>query len=200
MGTMTTLGSALAATSPPFQVPSWLWIIGSAATLLISSGLVGQLVTSAIARLRESAAVRREKYANAVALLTAWVEYPYRIRRRTNDDPDTIAALAERGHQLQEEIAATRAWIATESPVVGEVFTHHLAQLDEPFKQACRQAWESAPITAPAGMNLNGFGLDGQQSALDALECAAAYRFGTSRLLPASKLRKRLQKAGCLPR
>lgn len=200
MGTMTTTMLMVLTTALPRPVPTWLWIIGSAAALLISSGLAGQLLTSGIARLRETAAARREKYSAAVELLVARIEYPYRIRRRTDDEPETIAALAKQGHRLQERLAATRAWVTTENPVVGEVFAHAVVQLNGPFKQACKDAWESPPVTSAAGMNLNGFGIGDQQKTVDALEHAAAYRFGIRRLLPAASLRKRLLKAGRLPR
>lgn len=193
METMTAFAAAA-----PFEVPAWLWLIGAAAALMVSSGLVGQLLTSAIVRLRETAAVRRDKYSRAVELLTARIEYPYRIRRRTSDDPAAIAALAADGHRLQEQLAATRAWITTESSVVGEVFAQSLAGLDEPFKLACRQAWASPPVTSAAGMNLNGFGMGNQQQLVDAVEHAAAYRFGIRRLLLAALLRRRLKNSGHL--
>ena len=198
MVTMTST-TGVAATAAAAGVPTWLWVVGSAVALLISSGLAGQLLTAGVARLRETAAVRRDRYADAVELVVARIEYPYRIRRRIDDNPATLAALAERGHNLQERLARTQAWVATESPAVAEVFDACVQDIDVPFKAACRQAWEAAPISTAAQMNLNGFGLGNQQDLVDNLERATAYRFGARRLLPEKALRQRLRKVGCLP-
>lgn len=198
MVTMTSITTSVAATAAAAAVPNWLWAVGSAAALLVSSGLAGQLLTTSVARLREDAGLRRDRYAEAVGLLVARIEYPYRIRRRVDDDATTLAALAELGHDLQERLARTQAWVATESRAVADVFDACVRNLDMPFKAACRQAWEAPPIAAAAQMNLNGFGLGSQQTLVANLERAAAYRFGARRLLPERVLRQRLRKIGCL--
>jgi hypothetical protein len=169
------------------------WLIPTVVALLGSSVVAG-LIGTVLANLRATAAVRRDRYALAVRALIARVEYPYRIRRRTGDDPATLAALAERGNDLQERLAESRAWVAAENRVLAEVYNECLAAVDAPVKRACTAAWTAGPVTSAAGMNLVGFGPGDQQAIVSRLECAIAYRFGWRRLLPAAILRTRLRR------
>jgi hypothetical protein len=160
--------------------------------VLLGSTVVAAILTHALTGLRAGAAARRDRYAQAVKLLVARLEYPYRIRRRTSDDPETLTALAAAGHDLQERLAEMRAWITAESRLLGEVFDHCLNTLDASVKQACQDAWDSPPISAAAEMNLNDFGPGKQQHAITLMERAIAYRFGARRLLPPALVRRRL--------
>jgi len=86
-----------------------LWLAVAVAAL--GSSVVAGLITNVMGNLRASAATRRDGYVNAVRVLIARAEYPYRVRRRVSDDPDVLAALASRGHDLQEQVAACRTWV-----------------------------------------------------------------------------------------
>jgi hypothetical protein len=173
----------------------WLW---PAVVVLLGSTVVAGLLGTALGNLRATADVRRDRYAVAVRALIAKLEYPYRIRRRTSDDAVTMAALAERGHDVQEMLAQSRGWVAAESPVIAVVYDACLSVLDTPVKQACAEAWQSPPITSAAQMNLAGFGPGDQQSAVARMECAIGYRFGWRRLLPSPVLRWRLRRRSLL--
>ncbi|MFE5049039.1 hypothetical protein ACFRAI_22285 [Streptomyces sp. NPDC056637] len=166
--------------------------------LALSSSVVGGALGHVLTGLRASAASRRDHYAAAVKILVTRIEYPYRIRRRTSDAPDALDALVCAGHDLQERLMEIRAWITTESPPLAEVFTQCLTSLDGPFKQACNEAWNAAPVTAAAQMNLGAFGAGDQQDVVTTMERALIYRFGYRRLLPAVVLRGRLRKHGLL--
>lgn len=61
--------------------------------LLLGSSVVGNIVTAVMTSLRASAEARRQRYAAAVELLAARIEYPYRVRRRTSNDPETLTKL-----------------------------------------------------------------------------------------------------------
>ncbi|MET9792089.1 MULTISPECIES: hypothetical protein [Streptomyces] len=161
----------------------------------VVAGVLGHILTG----LRAGAAIRRDRYADAVKLLVARIEYPYRIRRRTSDEPDVLSVLANTGHDLQERLAEIQAWISTESTVLSEVFADCLASLDGPFKQACQDAWNAAPITAATQMNLSGFGMGSQQDIITKMEGTLTYRFGYRRLMPAFMLRRLFTKRGLLP-
>lgn len=165
---------------------------------LLSSTVVANIVTAAMTRLRASAEVRRQRYAAAVKLLAERIEYPYRVRRRTDNEPATLAKLADLGHDLQQRLAETRAWVAAENAIMGDVFEACVATLDEPFKEAAHEAWEADPVTEPAQMNLNGFGLGDQQRVIASMQCALVYRFGWRRLTPNRKLKALLTENGCL--
>jgi len=72
-----------AATSDATAVaPVWLPLVMQLATALIG----GSIAATFISHLQASAEKRRERYAEAVACLVGWVEYPYRVRRRVNDE------------------------------------------------------------------------------------------------------------------
>ncbi|MGW0566000.1 hypothetical protein [Streptomyces tauricus] len=161
----------------------------------VVAGALGHILTG----LREGATIRRDRYAGAVKLIVGRIEYPYRIRRRTSDDPELLNELASTGHDLQERLAEIRAWISTESTVLSDVFDHCLTQLDAPFKQACTDAWKAAPITIAAQMNLGGFGMGNQQHIVTMMERTLTYRFGHRRLIPAFLLRRIFKRRGFLP-
>ncbi|MGP4028822.1 hypothetical protein [Actinomadura sp. 3N407] len=160
--------------------------------LLLTSSVVAGLITHLLSSLRSSAEARRDRYAEAVKLLVAKLEYPYRIRRRTSDEPEVLALLAAAGHDLQEQLAEMRAWIAAENGVLSEVFDRCLSRLDEPVAQACNDAWRNPPILAAEQMNLNGFGPGDQQHVIFAIRQAIRYRFGIRRFLPARMVRDKL--------
>jgi hypothetical protein len=166
--------------------------------LLLGSSVVANSVTAVMTNLRASAETRRQHYATAVELLAARIEFPYRIRRRTDNNRETLAKLAEMGHDLQQRLAQSRAWVTAENAVVGRVFDACVAALDAPFKAACHEAWESEPVTEPAQMNLNGFGMGEQADVVTSMQCALVYRFGWRRAIPSTKLSSVLTSKGCL--
>ncbi|MFI1386688.1 hypothetical protein [Embleya sp. NPDC020886] len=167
--------------------------------LILGSSVVAVVLGHILTGLRAGATVRRDRYAAAVKLLVARIEYPYRIRRRTSDNPDVLHTLTTIGHDLQERLAESRAWTATESAVLSEVFDYCLTRIDTPFKQACNDAWNATPVATAAGMNLNGFGMGNQQHVVTSIQDALTYRFGLRRLIPAFLLRRVLKKRGLLP-
>ncbi|WP_431841200.1 hypothetical protein [Calidifontibacter indicus] len=158
----------------------WLLVV---ITLLGSSVLAG-FITSVLGNLRAAATARREGYANAVRSLIARGEYPYRVRRRVSDDADVLSALVERGHDLQEQLAACRTWVASEHRVLGRLFESALAGIDTTVGPAIQDAWGTPPISAAMGMNLNGWGPGDQWHHVAKLERAITYRFGWRRLVP----------------
>jgi hypothetical protein len=165
---------------------------------VLGSSAIAAILTAALAGLRAGATIRRDGYAASVATLVAWAEYPYRIRRRTSDSPETLSQLAQLGHDLQERVARQRAWIAAENGVLSKVFEGCLTALRGPVGLSCRQAWEEPHLTVARQMNLGAFGPGDLAPQLRKLECAVAYRFGIRRLLFSPLLRRRLESRGCL--
>ena len=176
------VGEAAASATSGDDSSTNVWVV--VALALLGSSVVAGLITSVLGNLRAATTVRREGYANAVRSLIARAEYPYRVRRRVSDDPDVLAALVSRGHDLQEQLAACRTWVASEHRVLGAMFEQALVDIDASVKQATGDAWNQMPITTAAGMNLTGWGPGDQWPHLMALERAIAFRFGWRRLLP----------------
>ncbi len=158
-----------------------VWVV--VALTLLGSSVIAGVITNVLANLHATAASRREGYANAVRSLIARGEYPYRVRRRVSDEPDVLSALVSRGHDLQEQLAACRTWVASEHWAMGELFDEALAAIDAAVKPATGDAWNQEPTTTASGMNLNGWGPGDQWPHIAKLERAISYRFGWRRLL-----------------
>jgi hypothetical protein len=158
----------------------WLFVV----ITLLGSSVIAGFITSVLGNLRTAASARREGYANAVRSLIARAEYPYRVRRRVSDEPDVLASLVGRGHDLQEQLAACRTWVMSEHRLLGAMFEKALAEIDTTVKPATGDAWSQAPITTAGGMNLGGWGPTDPWPHVAVLERAIGYRFGWRRLIP----------------
>lgn len=101
---------------------------------------------------------RRERYADVVRYLTAWAEFAYRVRRRTDDKPETLTKLTELGHDLQERLACDEAWVMADDPVVAQAFLTARQAIGDLVGLAVSEAWTLAPITAAKDMNLGEWG------------------------------------------
>lgn len=168
----------------------WTWLVA-----ILGSSALGAAVTAALGGLRATAASRRDGYALAVRTLIARVEYPYRVRRRVSDDSDMMAALAARGHDLQEQLAACRTWVNAENRAVGAIYKDVIADLDATVAPATRDAWSQIPITVPSEMTLGDWGPENPWTHLSRLEYAIMFRFGWRRILPSRIIRWRIDAA-----
>jgi hypothetical protein len=182
----------MAATVTTATAPPSIWMVILLA--IIGSGLLATIIGAIMTNLRSNAEARRDRYAQAVRYLVAWAEYPYRIRRRVDDEPATLAALAELGHHLQEQLAESRAWIAAESRAVGEVYTECIRAAKATIGPACSAAWKSAPVDGPAGMVLGDLKTGAPEDMIVRLQGAISYRFGIKRLMWREFVKLRLNK------
>lgn len=126
---------------------------------------------------------RRDGYAAAVRTLIAWHEYPYRIRRRTDDTAATLQRLAEHGHELQEQLRYHQTWVTSESRGIGALYQAASSKVMAACAEPCRDAWDSPPATTPGAMKLNGWGPPGLDAQIAALQGAIGNRFGWRRAL-----------------
>ena len=148
-----------------------------------AAAVLGAIASRAFARMSETADRRRNRYAEAVQTLVAWTEYPYRVRRRTDDDPATLTALANHGHDLQERLALHQAWIATEHPALANTYAEARATLNRLVSPLISDAWDHAPATRAAGMNLGGWGQSDEcHEAIANVQTAIQNRFGARRI------------------
>jgi hypothetical protein len=161
---------------------------------VISSGVVAAVVNAITGNVRANANIRRDRYAQAVRYLVAWSEYPYRIRRRVDDEPLTRAALADRGHTLQEQRAEIAGWIAAESRTMSTIFDQCVRDMSTVVGPWCAEAWNSPPVTTGAAMNLKGFGPGDAGPIAARMEYACRYRFGLRRILWRGWVLRRIEK------
>jgi hypothetical protein len=115
--------------------------------------------------------------------LAAWCELPYRVRRRTSNSPEVLTALADRGHDLQEQLARHRSWVTIESRRAGDVLDAVLKDINRQVTPALQDAWLQPPVTAPEDMNLAGWGPGSCQEPLHRFQKEVAWRFGLRRVL-----------------
>lgn len=169
-------------------------IPSTVATLVVLPVLVAALTAAAtmlVTRAGEATNRRRDRYAAAVETLVAWIEFPYRVRRRTDDEAETLHALADLGHQLQERLACHQAWIATEHAELARVYErtrHEVAGVAGP---AITEAWNTGPACKPGDMNLGAWGPAAAcQEALAGLQSEIENRFGVRRLTAAWNRRR----------
>lgn len=129
--------------------------------LVVVPVVVAALTSAAalmISRSGEAANRRRDQYAQAVQTLVAWIEFPYRVRRRTDDSPTTLGSLAELGHDIQERLACHQAWIATEHPPVAARYNETRQTIGPVIGAAITEAWNTPPTDTAAQMNLGEWG------------------------------------------
>ena len=139
-----------------------LWLTSVAMPLLIAL-LTSGVIVLALQRRWAAQDRRRDQYAEAVAAVVAWIEYPFRIRRRTSGAPTTLTELANIGHDLQERLARNEAWLATYDKDAKAGYTELVGEVKKRTRPLIQKAWAATPTTSGTSMNLNGWGVDVSQ-------------------------------------
>jgi hypothetical protein len=158
--------------------------VGLAFVLLpVTVSALTAVVTMWVTRAGDAVNERRDRYAQAVATLVAWIEFPYRVRRRTNDDATTLASLASLGHDLQEKLALNQAWISNDHHDLADAYVKARAELTVYVGAALREAWTMPPISTASSMNLGGWGpAQDCDGIVKELQRQIGARFGIQRL------------------
>lgn len=181
-----TVVSFFAAAASQTLDPSAVWT--SFVIPLLTSLIGGSIAGTFINHRYASAEKRREQYAEAVACLVAWCEYPFMIRRRVNDQPATLERLVQHGHGLHERIAMAEAWVAAENPKMGQTYSSLVGLVKGKMGPLLNEAWNSSPASSPSVMVLDGWGRDAHQGACQAISAfrrRTHQRFGWRRLIRA---------------
>ncbi len=139
----------------------WGWVTGIVVPFVVAAtaGLLGGgLVTFLIQRGDANRRLRRDGYSEAVAALYSWHEYPYQIKRRSSDDPENLDRLVQLGHENQQRLARSLAWVACDDH---DAFVRYREAVDSVKTAAgdwVRDAWTSSPIKNASEMNLDKWG------------------------------------------
>lgn len=103
---------------------------------------------------------KRDIAARGMADALAWLELPFRVRRRVNDEPATVAALADRMHSLQESLLFHLSWLRVELPGAYEAFQALVASAKDCAASPLSAAWDTPPASTPSAMNIGDLGID----------------------------------------
>jgi hypothetical protein len=122
--------------------------------VVLSSSVISTIITKVFDRSGANIEVLRKGYADATDALNRWGQFPLRIRRRTDDSPETRSALEALGAQIQERLAYSTGWVATESAPVSEIYNRLVTILRTHVAIHARRAWNDPPATDPKAMNL----------------------------------------------
>ena len=103
---------------------------------------------------------KRETCGKAIADALAWMELPYRIRRRLDNDPETLRAMANRIHTTQESLLFYQSWLRVELPEAYDHYAQLVSALKATTRTAMQDAWETEPSAAAADMNIGELTID----------------------------------------
>lgn len=134
---------------------------------LLSAAVIAALVAAAVTgavnlwlarrrSLEEERARVRTTLAEAFAAYTEYKEFPYAIRRRRHDEPETERArLSEALRVIQARLSYYQAWTAAEAPTVGARYAELLTDLRRIAGTAMHDAWLAEPVTTDGAMNIS---------------------------------------------
>lgn len=129
-------------------------LAGTAVVAAVVAGLVavGTNVANAqrLARQRQ-----KETWAEAYRAYVAYREYPFLVRRRSATDPDAERVrLSTALSDVQMQLSYYAAWAAAESPRVGAVYQHLLAEARRVAGSAISTGWDQPALGSDADMHI----------------------------------------------
>jgi hypothetical protein len=120
-------------------------------------------LTALVTSVKDRDSRRRDTYARAFEVITAYKEFPYVVRRRRGGDvsisADERVRISEDLRKVQADLSYFSAWIGTESPQVAVAYRALVAQTRRVAGQQIHDAWSEAPIDNDGGMNMPDLGL-----------------------------------------
>lgn len=158
-----------------------LVVIVSAASSLVVAGVAGWWRAH-----REDVARRQEHFANALAAVAEYCEFPYVVRRRGASDPERERLrISSELRDVQQRIAFYQAWLRTESHDVADAYDHLVAEVRKVAGGQMHDAWTRAPIVSDEEMNIPDIALDAidefREAYLDAVRQRSSWRKRFSR-------------------
>jgi hypothetical protein len=133
------------------SVPSW---IGPVLAALVAAGL-GFI----FAQRQKQLEMKREACAKALSDALAWLELPYRIRRRSSDDPNTRTVIVDRIHSLQEALIFHDSWLLLTVPSAVNPYRRLVSKVKAVCLEPMRSAWNAPAINSGAQMNIGSLGI-----------------------------------------
>ena len=123
------------------------------AAVLASGIAAGATVSGYLAN--QSRARRERKataFAEALTSLRRYQDFPFKVWRRLDDSPETLARLAAEHSDTGMQNNFQLSWLLVDAPVVGEAFRALTEAVKDERRANYTLAWQSPPITAPAAL------------------------------------------------
>lgn len=123
---------------------------------IVVTGLVGYFFTVRQKLIDD----RRKSCAQAIADALAWREFPYRVRRRQDDELSTRTALVERMHSLQEALYYHENWLRIEMPHAQPHYARLVDKVKRTTEHQLKEAWGATPAPREGTMNIGDLGIE----------------------------------------
>ena len=126
-------------------------IVGAIAGLL-TSGVTGWWTA-----IRASTERRQQHFAEALALVSEYYEFPYVIQRRgsCHQEAERLRISTEL-RAVQQKIAFHQGWLRTESVQVSDAYDQLVCEMRSVVGRQMHEAWKLKPIETDAEMNITG--------------------------------------------
>lgn len=111
----------------------------------LSVALVGAYFTARLAQRAAARERRRQLYGEAYKAALTWKELYFRVRRRRNSD-DARYKLADRFHELHENLDFHRGWISTESVALWRSYCGLVDRVKGDYEPLIQEAWDKAAL------------------------------------------------------
>lgn len=123
--------------------------LGLASTIAVT--VIGWLWAQRRKRLDEHAKL----LADAYAVVAAYKEFAFAVRRRNPDEPaKERVRISEAMRAVQQDLTFHVAWVRGTTPRVSEAYDTLVGELRKTAGTAVRGAWNAPPITADEQMNM----------------------------------------------
>jgi len=105
----------------------------------------------------------REHYADAFRAYASYREFPYVVRRRTDDGGAERVRISEAFREVQEQLTFWQAWMGLESAHVAREYRKLIDATRDIAGNAIRRAWELSPVMQDEDMNISDYAADLKQ-------------------------------------
>ena len=97
---------------------------------------------------------KRASCAEAIADALHWLELPYRIRRRPDNNLQTLTALGDRINDLRERLQFHEKWLRIEIPRSVASYQRLVREVMAAAGQEMENAWTASPVERASDMNI----------------------------------------------
>jgi hypothetical protein len=131
----------------------WTWA-QTTALIIPCVALAGAFLTYALNQRATRRERRAQTFAEALTAVEAYLEMPYRIRRRPESSSAVRQQLTDEVSGLLARMAFHQAWLQIEASSVAGPYAALVATARAEAGAQMSFAWQQPPITTDSGMNL----------------------------------------------